>query len=757
MKHISFIRSINIGLMLSVALATVALSHYQGFGAMPQGDDEDTVSFVGQYLPNEVIDTTVLNRDTATMEVHSHINVITRTYGDSIVLRWAGDDYATWRRLNRGINILRMDDQGKLDTLAYQLRPASLEMFRALYPETDSLAMMAMGSLYKESMLNKYPTREEPGSMGSLYEIYEDQQMTYGVAVLMSELRMDLANRMAMRFVDRNVKPGRKYDYFVHPSDVDSVEKFIIESAIIEGVENVNYTPQPFDIEIKDSITGPNSVLLKWESSGFSSFEIERRKKGATAWERCNDRPFINMIAEGTGSINFYGNMVEEPGTYEYRIMAHDPFGDLTSPSPVHTVEVPDLIGPSAPMISLINIIRPQEDLTAEIWAELHITKEVRESDFVGMVPMYFHERATNGEWKSLLPEGQMMAPTDTMVMVEVTNIPSCMVSIAAVDAAGNKTFSIPQLMRVTDVRAPKAPTGLKAKGSVEDGTITLTWNALDDEDISYYEVVYANDSTHTFLQKSLPGLRDTTFVDTISLDVNQKYIYYKVRAVDYSTNIGEFSEMLQVIRPSLVPPSVAHLDSAHVGTNGVFMRWIAGGEEQAAYHNVYRKLASREKTWTLIRTCDGDSVRLADYVIDVFDHPKENSFEEYSYAVESFNYSGISSGLSLVYSTIFRGDPVFSAPIQLLGDFDAERKLTKLAWEVTSAPEGKDWFFCIWRKGPGEDHFKFFISADPDERDYSDRLLLPGQEAQYYIQIQMEDGRESEPSNVVTIKAPVK
>lgn len=756
MTHTSHIRFLSIALVLTMAITSFSLSHITMMGDEEQ-DVADTTVADRPHLPNEIRDTTMFNRDDAKRLYHSKINVLTRSYGDSIVLRWAGDDYVTWRRLNRGVNIVRMDETGRYDTLAMNLRPLPLNEFRSLYPETDSLAMMAMGTLYKESGYDEHPTMNEPGSIGSLVEVHDDQQLTFGVAVLMSELRMDLADRMAMRFVDRNVKRGKKYDYFIFTSDADSTESIIVNAAVIEDVENVKYTPQPFDIEITDSITNPNNVQLMWQCEGYSSFEVERREKGAAKWVKCNQHPFINMMTDGDNSQSIFSNHVPKPGTYEYRIMAHDPFGDLTSPSPVHTVVVPDMIAPQAPVLKYINIDRPKNDPTAEIWADIHFEKTEREPDLVGYIPMYYHERITEGKWKAFLTDGKMLSVNDTVVRVNVTNIPSSMVCVAAIDTAGNYSYSIPQIMRVADMRPPKAPTGLKATTDVEKGTITLTWDALPDDDIESYEIAFANDSTHTFLQKSLPGLRDTTFVDTISLDVNQKYIYYKVRAVDYSTNIGEFSEMLQVIRPSLVPPSVAHLDSAHVGTNGVFMRWIAGGEEQAAYHNVYRKLASREKTWTLIRTCDGDSVRLADYVIDVFDHPKENSFEEYSYAVESFNYSGISSGLSLVYSTIFRGDPVFSAPIQLLGDFDAERKLTKLAWEVTSAPEGKDWFFCIWRKGPGEDHFKFFISADPDERDYSDRLLLPGQEAQYYIQIQMEDGRESEPSNVVTIKAPVK
>lgn len=201
----------------------------------------------------------------------------------------------------------------------------------------------------------------------------------------------------------------------------------------------------------------------------------------------------------------------------------------------------------------------------------------------------------------------------------------------------------------------------------------------------------------------------------------------------------------------------MAHLDSAYVDGKGVYMKWVAGNDEQMAYHKVYRKLLESDKEWTLIKVCDADSVKAANDFIEFIDKPKENSYEEYVYAIESFNYSDISSGLSLQYITRYTGDLVFSADIKLHGRYDSEKNMTRLAWESTKLPAGKDWFFCIWRKGPEDDRFKFLLSADPDEREFTDYLLNAGETAEYYIQIQMEDGRESEPSNVVSINAPKK
>lgn len=771
---------------IMLAFVSMATANIMSLGFMPDDDDvkpalkfdsaradmpeiPDTVT--PRWLPGEVKDTLQLLREWEAkqrMNLRGKINILTRTYGDSIVLRWAPDDYASWKFLcNKGVNILRTEE-GKTgtDTLVMNLKPATLEEFREKYSETDSLAGMAMGSLYNQEFLRQDQTSDPTGGIVSIYEIYQEQQMTFGVAVLMSELRRDLADMLAMRYIDRNVKKGSTYQYYIVPTEYDETGHVVIDAGVTNELKNEKYKPEPFDVTMGDTIVSPQSIRLWWERRNYTSYEIERRTKGSSSWKRLNDKPYVIMFPEQEEQDCFYGDQLENPGTYEYRVFAHDPFGDLTEPSPIHTVVFPDLVPPSAPMIKYIEIDRPDENNPgAEVWANIHFEKDTLEEDFVGMIPMYYHEKATNGEWKPLIDREHILTPTDTVCRVNVTNIPSSLLVIAAYDTAQNVSYSIPQLLRVSDMRPPKAPTGLKAKTGFGEnekgepiGLITLTWDALPDDDINYYEIVYANDSTHQFMQHQHGTVHgDTVFVDTVAVDVNQKYIYYKVRAVDYSTNMGEYSELLQVIRPSLVPPSVAHLDSAYVDGKGVYMKWVAGNDEQMAYHKVYRKLIDTDKTWTLIKVCDADSVKAANDFIEILDKPKENSYEEYVYAIESFNYSDISSGLSLQYVTRFTGDPVFPVSIKLHGDFDSDRKMTKLAWESSDLPEGKDWYFCIWRKGPEDDRFMFLMSAEPDERDFSDFLLRAGQTAEYYIQIQMEDGRESVPSNVVNIKAPDK
>ena len=735
--------------------------------AMRADDETDTLVVdttsepLKKFLPGEIRDTAAFNEEQRAKDrllYHSPIRLLARTYGDSVVLRWSAPDYVTWRHLNHvGVNVLRMSEgSADIDTLALAFKPTPLEEFRRLYPETDSLAQMGFGSIYNQDRPNPNLTKDDPGTMGSLFDIHQDQMMALGIAVLVSEWRPDVANHMAMRWVDRTAQRGKTYTYSVIPAEDDTTMTVMLDAGVVDDVENVPTKPAPFDVQIGDSVTPPDGVRIWWENRPeYSSYEIERRRKGETQWKRVNQRPYLVMLPDLGGEDCFYGDNISQPGTYEYRVLAHDPFGELTEPSTTLTVQVGDMIPPSPAEITWIEIIRPREDAPAdEVWAEIHFEKDTMEADVSGLMPMYYHERVTSGEWRPLLDKP--LAPTDTVCLIDVTNLTTGDVVIATYDTAQNVSYGIPQLLRVSDMRPPKAPRGLHAETEAVVGTITLTWDALPEtDDIDYYEIVFANDTTHKFMTQKHGQTRDTVFVDTVSMETNQKYIYYKVRAIDFSQNIGDFSETLQVIRPSNVPPSLAHLDSAAVTEQGIYMRWIAGDDELMARHHVLRRLETQDE-WTLLRVCNADSVKAAGDVIEVFDTPDVNANAQWVYAIESFNYSNVSSGLSLQYMVSFSGEMLFSWPIKLFGNYASDTGETRLAWEMdANPPYSGEWWFCIYRKGPDDEQPQFLMSAQPEERAFDDVLLRPGESADYYIMIQYADGRASEPSNTITVTAP--
>ncbi|MBQ0022031.1 MAG: hypothetical protein KBT29_02200 [Prevotellaceae bacterium] len=690
--------------------------------------------------------------------VTAQIHMLARTYRDSIVIRWAGEDYITQRKLNQsGVNLYRLDlTEYRFDTLAYGLKPWSLEQMRAVYPESDSVAYMAMGLLYGENGMTPDQTRNEPGSLGAYLELHDDQQARFGFGVLLSEWRRDIADRMAMRYVDLDVVPGHKYEYVLQPTEIDSLSSIVMGAGHLPEVVNEPYKKENYDIQLGDSIVGPFSVRLWWIDKTHSTYEIERRKVGTAEWTRVNSMPYLMMSISMEGNDDcFFKDIVPEAGDYEYRVFAHDAFGDLTNPSPTHKVHVPDIVGPKSPLIRYIEINHTDStDLSKGVTATFHIEKDSIEDDFMGFMPMYYNQKVTGNEWKKLAKD--YFGANDTVFTVDVTGLPAGMVTVGAFDNEGNGSYSIPQLMSLKDVKAPDAPRNFKAVANANDGTITLTWDS-DEDDIEYYEVAFANDTTHKFMLKTEGKLKEKMFVDSVDMTVNQKYIYYKVRAIDYSTNEGDYTPVLQVVRPSILPPSEAHLESSSVEDDGIHMRWGCGNDQQLDYHLLLRRLESRPNDWTVIARWDADSVNALGGMVDVVDRPEYNRDDRYVYAVCTFGLNGMDV-LSTQLSMAWEGDALFEWKIKLFGDFDEKEGCTILAWELDDKlPFKGEWYYCIFKKQENDTRPKFLISADANKRSHTNYILRSGESADFYIMIQYKDGRKSFPSNTVTIKAPKK
>ncbi|MBQ9190904.1 MAG: fibronectin type III domain-containing protein [Bacteroidaceae bacterium] len=724
-------------------------------------------------IPADLPEGTVFTDDSLAVEdstqmqvgiVDTKIHLLSRTYGDSIVLRWAPEDYATWRYVNRvGMDVLRYSEDRPFDadTLAHRLRPFTLEQFRRRYPTTDTLAMMAAGLLYDENRTRPTATKNPPGTLGSLYEIYQEQQMRYAFALLTTEWRRDLAEALAMRLVDKTAKRGKTYEYIVRPSEIDTTGQIIIRTGHIPELKNERYKPEAFTTTLTDSTIAENSVQLTWNRKKYSTFEIERRwvgAKGKTAsteeWQRVNDKPYIDMSPNEQGlpdTLYTMTDQVPQVGLYDYRLLAHDAFGDLTEPTKPFRVWVRDITPPSPPAITLISIDRRDStDLSKGVFATFHLRKDTMEADYTGWHLVYYHEKDTEKQWRRLSPQ---QTPADSLLTLDVTGISTGMVAVAASDTANNTSYSIATMLRLEDLKAPGVPRNLRAQGNPLQGTITLDWDAPDDLDIDYYEVAYANDSTHRWVLATEQKLQDTRFVDTIDVTANQKYIYYKVRAIDYSTNEGFYSPVLQVIRPTLIPPVVAHIDSSWVDDNGIHMRWITSAEHFVSHHLVWRRLHT-DKEWTLLAVCNADSLADYDYELMLHDKPEYSREARYDYAIETISYSGVSSEKSLAYSVRWEGDAVFALPLKLYGEYLEDKQETRLVWEMPQQPPYKGrWYFCIFRQGPDDKAPTFLISAAKDDRIFSDRLLDPGQQASYFIRVKYADGRQSEDSNTVTVE----
>ena len=152
--------------------------------------------------------------------ITSRIHLMTRSYGDRVYLRWVPEDYVSWIFLTTdGVNILRDNRAtGKLDTLAWALKPLTEQQFRKKYNlERDSNAAVAVGVLYGEGRMKEGQTRDKPGSMGANVEVNGEQDVSFGFAMLVADWRPDLAQDMAVGFMQNHLRAGCPRESGEHP------------------------------------------------------------------------------------------------------------------------------------------------------------------------------------------------------------------------------------------------------------------------------------------------------------------------------------------------------------------------------------------------------------------------------------------------------------------------------------------------------------------------------------------------------------
>lgn len=296
--------------LLTAAIALLTATAISALVPSPSGKG---VENLGANDPDYYIPGTTLEpqRDSTLRRVddkpEAPIQVVTRAYGDSVTLRWAVGEWPDWRYLTlTGVDVLRHEEgtQGfELDTLARGLKPLLLDEFRILYPDTtDVLAYLAMGSLYGTGELAPQETPYDEKTTAALSEVGEDQKMRVIGANIAAERRPDLANALALRFTDRNVRRGATYSYFVVPSTPDTTGRVFITNGIAENVKNEKYKPQAYNVNMSDSISGHCKATLSWDDPHNGFFDIYRRPVGGQAllssdkpkeWTKVNKQPYF--------------------------------------------------------------------------------------------------------------------------------------------------------------------------------------------------------------------------------------------------------------------------------------------------------------------------------------------------------------------------------------------------------------------------------------------------------------------------------
>lgn len=684
-----------------------------------------------------------------------YVGFMARSYGDSIVLRWAPEKSSIWMLSNYyGWNIACYKDENEDDTLssspylnAKPILPYTLEEFQQRFDSTNLMAGVAAQALYGQNPNGAVEPRSGQGFENYIFRKNQEQEQRQFFAYLASETSPDIANALGLRFVDKNVKKGELYEYSISsliPEKYATVPDVTIIVECKPFVRTEEELVAPIQIEQIDAYR----AVVYWKKNKLSGYYIERSSDKGKSWSKMNEVPIYGMDPnEGTAAV--YGEHVEElmkdhvvfvdslglDTTYQYRIKGFDAFADYAPARTSEPFQMEDLIPPFPP--HLRNIYPEKNQICHLIW-----DKEIMEKDVKCFVVTFADN--WEGPWENV--SGPLSPKTRTYTDNDAGQRGRGYYRVFVSDESGNVAYSEMVINNIEDVTPPAQPYGLRALVDTT-GLMYMEWNPNHEKDLRGYKVYFANQLDHDFVEASKGFLYSSYFIDTVDITMLTPHIYYYVVACDNSYNYSKHSDTIEVKFPDLNPPAIVLLEDFRVDNGAVTARWRRSVSDDVANYFIYRKPLNH-KNWECIYIASPNDVG-EDGLITFLDYPAPSS-TPYNYCIEALDYSKKSSGKNGEFTVQVKGPSTINVKINLKASCDKKTKRTELTWDYKYTSD-REHYGVIYRSiNDGE--YRDIASFKRGETTFTDYNVKEGDKVSYFIQLVLGKGKKSTPSNVANV-----
>lgn len=680
--------------------------------------------------------------------------VVARSYGDSIVLRWAPQNAGVWLSANYyGWNIIRDKSESEItenDTVftkvlnARPIKPLTLDEMMRRYDSTNLYVGAAAQALYGPA---HFDPQEKDGLANFVFRREQEQTQRQAMAYMAAERSIDAADALGLRFVDRDVKKGETYTY--------RIECLIPEEMALTAIKILDVPCRPFvrsddekipPIEIYQN--GPFTAFVYWPKNRLSGYYIERSTDNGRSWKALNTSPIFgynpdketyevlgneiaSLLEDHVGIIDSLQLNVK----YIYRVKAFDAFSDFAPERRSETFEMEDIIPPAVPVLDFITA----EDNKV---CTLNWFMDKQDEDLKGFVVTFSPD--PEGPWDKVT--GLLPPTARQWIDKNAHDRGRGYFRVFATDNNNNFSFSLSQINNIEDDVPPTPPTGLT--GVVDTaGVVFMQWNENPERDILGYRVYFANQTDHDFIQKTGRRVEDTVFTDTITRKTLTKRIFFYVVAEDNSHNFSKPSDTLAMPVPDIIPPGIAVLQDHTQDGESVTFKWLQSTSEDVAYYYIYRKL-DNEAQWRCVRIITPDELE-PDEEIVFTDYP-EPSAKNYNYCIEVLDDSRLSSGKTGQTTVRFRGAGTVEIPLTLKAELNKAKTCVKL--DFTYEYESKNSYYGVIYKSVDDGPAYALASFRRGENTYTDCKVKPGQKTTYHIQMFLGNGKRSQASKATTV-----
>ncbi|GAB3780134.1 hypothetical protein GCM10028818_31760 [Spirosoma horti] len=667
--------------------------------------------------------TTVAKSDT-----YFELSMIGRSFGDSVVVRWAPHNVILYREINRsgGYILTRrsLGANGRLQVdFQKDIKAWTLDEWKQRVSRTDSLAAACAQLIYGKSSVLQ--SANDPVTLDKLMQQKSQDDFQLMFLLLLADENVRHATGMGLGYVDRAVKKGVQYFYYLTPRYNGKLLSVDEQKVLVSNTGTYSRPPMP----IVRAEQQDRAIKLSWDRQVtdelFSAYYIERSADGGRTFRRLNRLPYTQAPIQSEQTLYSYVDSLKQNYIkYQYRVVGISPFAERSIPSPVLTAQGVDLTPP-------VGVRNVQAKHLGGSKVRITWEQPSLSPDFAG----YVIARG-NDESKPLIPLTKQVLGKTVREYVDETANPyeKTFYKVMAIDTAKNSNPSMAAYCTFKDVTGPAKPKNLQ--GYIDTtGFVRIVWDPNKEPDILGYAVLMANQVDHVFTNRTSSYLPTSVFDDRTTLTTLTKKLYYRVVAYDKNYNPSPPSDILELARPDKIAPASPVISDYVASDTAIALRWVASISEDVREQLLFRRGASTE-TWHQISKL---TPKLNSYVDQ---QVKPNT--PYSYMLVAVDSAGLRSAESFPLNT----NTLQMAPRpvkQLSVQVGTDGKTIILSWKHPDQYAR----FIIYRSNEA----KLLRSYDAVNREqtFTDKAIQKGQ-YEYAIKVVYQDGRESGLSNRVKI-----
>ncbi|WP_435262414.1 hypothetical protein [Tenacibaculum sp. nBUS_03] len=526
------------------------------------------------------------------------VKVIATATKKSIMLRWGVTTPTAWKYANkygytierktivRDKKVLPIPEVKQLVTVP--LKPKPMMEWKE-FTEKNNNAAIAAQALYGE----QFDVNMNGGGNGVISIINQAQafEQRFTFALYAADQDFEVAKFSGLAFIDTSVKLNERYLYSIKVA-LPKEKKYKIKSGgAFLGLMDYKPLPKPQEFvgvfKNKTAILSWNFAILK---RYYTNYIIEKSDDGGKKFKNLSSTPIVNMgerEKNPSTRMMYVDSLFQNNKEYKYRIKGISPFG---------------IKGPYSNIVSgkgVTPLVHTPffTDLSFQDNGDVILNWNFP-SKGINTLKSFELVRANTPKGIYLTVNKQIGKSKRSIRLSRLQ--PVSYYKIVGIGYDGSRRESFPKMVQPDDSTPPAIPTLLS--GTIDSlGIVKLNWKQNTEVDFLGYRVFKANLKNDEFTQITFEPTPTSNFIDTVNIKTLNKKIYYKVQSFDKRYNPSGFSEVLELDRPDIVPPSSPVFSSFKTDKGKVHLKWITSTSIDAKKTMLYRKEYGSNIQWQLI------------------------------------------------------------------------------------------------------------------------------------------------------------